>query len=100
MKRKWSTRIAGVKPEIILGLLLMQEVFKMYDEEITLTSLTDGEHSTRSYHPMGYAIDLRLPVFADAKGLCTQLDIALGPEFDVFLEIDHIHVEFDVRKAR
>lgn len=63
-----------------------------------ITSGTDGTHITGSLHYSGNAMDLRRWDL-DAKGktglAVSQLESALGSNFDVVLESNHIHVEFD-----
>ena len=67
------------------------------DYECVVTAALDGTHSTRSRHYDGLALDLRTNhMKADHKvELAMNLTTALGPEFDVILETDHLHVEWD-----
>lgn len=67
-----------------------------------VTSGTDGKHSAGSLHYSGNAMDLRRWDL-DAKGVTAQavsmLKSQLGSEFDVVLESDHIHVEYDPKAS-
>lgn len=65
-----------------------------------ITSGSDGKHGPHSLHYCGKALDFRTnnlrgpqvhPVFMELKA-------ALGDQFDVVLEDDHIHVEWDVKE--
>ena len=49
--------------------------------------------SVGSLHYAGCAVDLRFPP-DNAAGLKAALAEALGGDYDVVLEADHIHVEF------
>ena len=89
--------VRGIQPEILLARIEAGEIFGRYGYSCTLTSGGEGEHKVGSLHPKGQAIDLRIrhmdrrlwPVVAE------ELGKALGPQYDVVLESDHIHCEFD-----
>lgn len=63
----------------------------------TVTSIEDGKHKRLSKHYEDNALDMRiwalersrLPAFVD------DLEEALGNLYDVVLEHDHIHIEWD-----
>ena len=64
---------------------------------LTVTSLRDGKHMTHSLHERGYAADLRT-FTVDApqhQALLAAIKGQLGSSYDVVLEEDHIHVEYD-----
>lgn len=99
--RKSGVKLEGVKPETVLGIIIAATVFASHGYLFTLTSVTDGKEwrSAESLHPFGYAFDCRIWDVPKKKlePLCAALKNALGPEFDVVLEKDHIHIEFDPR---
>ena len=66
-------------------------------EGCVITSAVDGKHSKGSKHYIGYALDIRSRnMTSNGKLSCTkQLKVKLGNEFDIVLEKDHIHLEFD-----
>jgi hypothetical protein len=84
-------------PEILLAVFVAHELFKESSEYLTLTSVTDGKHMEGSLHHAGLAVDLRLPN-AGKERLVQQLGIRLGADYDVVLEGDHIHVEYDPKR--
>lgn len=94
----------GVQPEILLALLIAEPIWKQFGApELWVTSLTDGTHKAGSFHYAGKAVDLRvknLPV-ATWEQARASLAAAVGPQYDVLLELDppHIHVEFDPLKV-
>jgi hypothetical protein len=47
-----------------------------------------------SLHYRGFAVDLRLPT-DNKEEIRAELAASLGAEYDVILEIDHIHIEYD-----
>jgi hypothetical protein len=72
------------------------EVYKAAGNDLTLTACVDGKHSTCSLHYAGVAIDLRtrdLPP-SDVQKLIAEIKECLGGNFDVLLEVDHMHIEF------
>lgn len=72
--------------------------FDRYGYQFVITSGLDGKHSANSLHYKGLALDIRsrhiAPQSAKLKVLA-ELQAALGKDFDVILEADHYHVEYD-----
>tara|TARA_R110000823_G_scaffold210943_3_gene341310 strand:+ start:3583 stop:3894 length:312 start_codon:yes stop_codon:yes gene_type:complete len=97
MKTKYGVKIKGIKPEMVLGLLIAEGYFdSMGISEMVVTSATDGKHGVGSLHYVGYAADVRTWAIQDGDliDFTTGLSEELGEEFDVVLEKDHIHIEF------
>jgi hypothetical protein len=94
---KPGVRVLGMKPEILLAIEIAHTLFQEQAQYLTITSVTDGAHMAGSLHHAGLAVDLRLPS-ANADKIIAQLAIRLGAEYDVVLEQDHIHVEYDPKK--
>lgn len=94
---KPGVRVRGVSNEILLAIMVAQSVFEYFKEDMTITSITDGDHKAGSLHNTGDAVDLRTrevdPRFISQ--LVAQLQTSLGNSYDVVLEDDHIHVEYD-----
>ena len=97
-KKNKDVNIVGLEQIIRDQFDLIEKTCKIWngtDYEVTVTSGKDGIHSKNSLHYVGRAIDIRtrdmkLPAYTARK-----LKIALGNNFDVILESDHIHIEFD-----
>lgn len=92
---KPGVRVRGLSNEILLAIVIAESVFRETEPSMTITSLTDGKHSANSYHYTGDAVDIRLPGTVTRDQIVTQLKNALGSEYDVLLEVDHIHIEYD-----
>ncbi len=64
----------------------------------TITSAMDGSHMATSKHYTGDALDWRIWE-SDARGLTntivSEMRYYLGSDYDVVLESDHIHIEYD-----
>lgn len=79
------------------GLGIASAVWNEFGQELVVTSAMDGTHSDGSLHPSGNAADLRTNYFAPAirKDVKARLEEKLGPDFDVVLHPDHMHMEYD-----
>lgn len=101
LKEGVSTR--GIRPELVIAILAAKDVYDKYGVPFIITSLTDGVHSPRSLHYAGCAVDLRT---RDIRGdhakrnVCEDIKIALGGslDYDVVLEKDHIHLEYQPKR--
>lgn len=72
----------------------IEAVFQKHGIEPVITSTYEGTHSPSSFHYVNRAVDLRLPPAAMREQIVSGLKSAL-PGFDVVLESNHIHVEYD-----
>lgn len=94
-----SNRIKADKltPQAVLGIMICAKVYEDHAIDMVITSLNDGRHGTNSLHYEGNAWDLRtrnIPV-KDLKAVASDLKDALQNDYDVVLESNHIHVEYD-----
>lgn len=96
MKLKPGVRVQGIRPELTLALMAAQPLYAAAGAEMVVTSVVEGRHSRGSLHYAGQALDLRTRDLApDARRrLRDSLADALGGDFDVVLEADHIHLEY------
>lgn len=102
---KEGTSIVGVAPELSFGLVIIAGVYQARGIPLVVTACTDGKHGNNSLHYIGAAIDLRLPSrYANEPNtdiaIVQELRVALGKEWDVVLESDHIHAEHDPKSSR
>lgn len=97
---KKGVKAKGLQPEILLAILVAKDVYHKLNVELIITSLLDGKHMANSLHYEGLAVDLRTRNMSkDDRPIATaRLKKALGNEYDVVLEKDHIHVEYDPEK--
>jgi hypothetical protein len=65
--------------------------------EITITSGNDGIHMKNSKHYENLAIDIRIKDMNYPLGNCLNIRKTLGKDYDVILENDHIHIEYEKR---
>ncbi len=99
MTFKQGVSIAGLRPEALAGMFIADSVFNNIQVSLVITSACDGSHSPGSLHYVGLAFDIR------SRNLENLLDStvrtlreALGAEFDVVVEEDHIHIEFQPKE--
>jgi hypothetical protein len=95
---KQGVKCFGIRPEMVLCAMIVASVYSEFNNaSCVITSITDGTHGTHSHHYKGFAMDFRtrhVPVGVRQK-IADRIQAALGAEFQVRLESNHIHVEFD-----
>lgn len=74
--------------------LVLREVDLIWKEDPVITSTWDGVHSSGSFHYFCMALDFRLPKEKPLQKV-EELKEKLGSDYDVVLENDHVHVEYD-----
>ncbi len=97
MKLKEGVNPTGLKPEILLAIIVSQSIYHRYGYELTLTSITDGAHNKNSLHYVGLAVDLRIRNITHEpmrREICDEISDSLGSNYDVILEPTHIHIEY------
>jgi hypothetical protein len=102
MEIKPGASISGLQPEMAVALSVIASVYQKNGKELVVTEGTAGRHSPKSRHYLGFAVDLRTRNILRSKldDLARQVRRALGKEFWVLLEADHMHVEFRPKGER
>lgn len=93
MLLKLGVDFSRLSNDIRRALPVIEAEYQKIGLEAVVTSTFEGTHSPGSLHYGNNAVDLRLPT--NGTAMITKLKEALGPKFDVVLEGDHIHVEYD-----
>lgn len=87
----------GVEPRSFWILAAVSDVSDYMTVPIIITSGTDGKHMTGSKHYTGEAVDIRsrnmTPLQRDY--FVKALQERLGLDYQVIVEKDHIHCEYD-----
>lgn len=76
--------------------MVAASVFHSYAATCRMTNSVEGEHSDKSLHYVGLAVDIGLGGI-DVRihqELADKIRAKLSPEYDVVLEPYHIHIEF------
>lgn len=106
MKIKAGVKLAGVKPETVVGMMVVNDIINAnFPGEFVVTSVLDGKHKVGSKHYEGYAFDVRIRYLKDNEQIDTLASAIRGAlngqdsnqvgDWDVVVEATHIHVEFD-----
>jgi len=98
---KQGVSVRGMSPQILLAVIVAESVYREKGSPLVLTSVCDGNHSHGSLHYQGNAVDLRIWGMDQLKQreVHAALSTALGHEYDVVLETDHIHVEWQPKNG-
>lgn len=82
-------------------LLLCSFIFNhLFNHIMHVTSVNDSKHMPTSYHYKNLAFDIRTSsiTLSECKVFIKHLKAFLGNCFDIVLEKDHIHIEFDSKR--
>lgn len=87
----------GIHSRIVAALPVLEQIYSKFGQDLVITSARDGVHKPHSKHYSGEALDLRTFNLTPLERPEAHFDIhtALGSDFDVVLETDHIHIELD-----
>lgn len=98
MKLIDTVSLVNLQPQIVLALMILEPIVKRYGDELVVTSVNDGKHSSRnSKHYIGLAVDIRTWFAEDKTVLEREIREALTPEFYVQLEPTHLHIQYNGR---
>lgn len=98
MKIKAGVSILGFQPEMVVALMMAKNILEEYGQECVITSGVEGEHSKKtSKHYVGFGLDLRTRDMSndDAEKCAFDIREALGDEFYVAFEKNHIHISYN-----
>lgn len=99
---KHGTKISGIRSELILAILVADGIYDKYETDLVLTSVNDGKHSHASLHYSGSAMDIRtrdLPEEDSVQKVAEEIRQALSNEYDVVVELNHIHIEYQPKRG-
>lgn len=94
MKLKPGVNLLGVQWQLFEASIKIEPIFNSAGAELVITSGVDGKHMIESLHYKGLALDFRTRDLKDPQDILKAVKAMLGQEFDVVLEKDHLHVEF------
>jgi len=100
MKLKKGVTLTGIRPELLIAIMVANDVYSYHGYEFVITSVTDGKHSKTSLHYPGFAFDSRIRNIDDdtISVIVEDLRNSLTDEFDVVLEGNHIHIEYQPKR--
>lgn len=88
---------SGVTPPNLVIAAAAANTAQEMEIVVTITSGTDGKHMAGSRHYIGAALDFRTSNLTkkEVTRFMDKMRERLGPDYDVVLESDHVHVERD-----
>lgn len=94
---KEDVDITRFKPEALSGIQKCNEIFRKYGKPCVVTSGAEGKHGLHSHHYKGLAWDLRRRHVPEHEigSVVAEIKRVLGPDYQVVLEPNHIHAEYD-----
>lgn len=93
MLLKLGVSIERLSRDMRRALNIIDAEWALWGEEAVITSANEGTHSAGSLHYGDNAVDIRMPKKPQETAI--TLRNKLGKDFDVVVEVDHLHVEFD-----
>ena len=97
---KPGVKVFGVANELTLAMIAADQVYDEFGQEFVVTSVVDSKHSRTSLHYAGMAFDCRTrdtdPVTIEK--IAGDLRARLTNEYDVVVESDHLHIEFQPKR--
>ena len=104
MLLKSDVDLRGMQPQILVAMIAAERIYQEAGRELMITSVTDGKHMEGSLHYKGHAVDMRTTAVGipaeTVQRIAAKVKSALGPQFDVVVEGDHLHVEFDPKDGK
>ena len=99
MQLKKGISIQGMRPELLIAMMVAARVYQVHNCILVITSVTDGKHSVTSLHYTGCAFDCRTRNLDEKqkKQIFSDIMVSLTSDFDVILEKTHIHIEYQPR---
>lgn len=101
MQLKAGVNVTGIKVELLLALTVAERVYNEEGYPLVITSLLDSKHSLTSLHYAGCAADLRtrhINTIEEVNDIASKLKSSLTKDYDVIVEKDHIHLEWQPRR--
>ena len=86
--------LRGLTPQMAIAYTIATKCYGQYD--CVITSANDSKHGPNSLHYKDQALDLRTRHMneQELQAVFHKLKKTLGSQFDVMLESDHLHLEW------
>ncbi len=94
---KQGVKLTSLQPQLIVGIIVANDVYKAHGKELVITSMDDSKHGKTTLHGKGLAFDCRTSYFinGEAEKVANEIRAKIDESFDVIFEGDHIHIEYD-----
>ncbi|MBW2091016.1 MAG: hypothetical protein JRI34_02680 [Deltaproteobacteria bacterium] len=91
---KAGVDISRLNRETRRSLPWAEHIYAQYNERFVITSTYEGNHGAGSLHYSDDAYDLERPAM-NGKRIYLAIKDTFPESFDIVLEDDHIHIEYD-----
>ena len=91
---KAGVDISRLNREIRRALHAAETTCSEWNELFVITSTYEGNHSAGSLHYSNDAFDIASSKLTE-KAITDGIKSRLGPSYDVVLELNHVHIEYD-----
>ena len=95
-----GVRMVGIKPEILLALFIVEDVYEDFGQPCKIISIVDGKHDggppfMSSSHYSGTAFDVAV-IPDTAAGVAAAVKTNVGDQYSVTVNKDksHLHVSY------
>ena len=95
---KLGVSIERLSPQTRRILNIVDAEYEVYGSEAVITSTYEGNHRPGSLHYQDDAIDFRRT--PDINSIAKNLRVKLSDDYDVVIEVDHLHVEYDPKEVK
>ena len=105
LKLKPGVNAAHVQPELLLGLMVVNDVFRAAGHDCVITSLFEGKHGANTLHQrdgLCRAADIRTKMLPPeiVPNMLVEMKANLGQDYDLVYESagtpnEHMHMEYD-----
>ena len=90
----------NISQKMLEILPIVNSIYAEYNTEVVITSCMGGHHmkGSKHYHNPSDAIDIRTRNLDNQKEkeiVAREIQEAIGNDYFVLLEVDHIHIQFN-----
>lgn len=93
---EYKIDLAPMCAQMNTALNVLNEILSGYSKDCTITCGAEGKHSRTSLHAAGRALDIRSRDLAplQQQQVKRAFNGALNNDFDIVIEKDHFHIEY------
>ncbi len=97
MKLKPGVKLLGIRPELLVAIMIVDSIYQKHGQELVVTSVTDGVHKQHSTHYVGNGFDARTRFFSEVEKADVAEEIKEdfeGTDFYLFWHTTHFHIGY------
>jgi hypothetical protein len=93
---KKCVTLINMKPQMLIALMVSNQIFSDQGFTMFVKAVCNNEHASDSLHYNGLAVDIStLAIHKNmVEKMANAIRDALTGEFNVFVEVDNIHIEY------